>query len=106
MASTGLFLLGSGASDEDVDLDPGVQFTDTLWRSVKEDYVKDSYFVKGFETLHLLNVRLYEREISRLEYQIAVERRFRDGVVVDEGHVGLKKKLRKLLRDYSKKSFY
>jgi hypothetical protein len=64
--------------------------------------------VKGFETLHLLNLRLYEREISGLEYQIAVEGRFSGGIDGDgdgEGHGGLKIRLRKLLRDYSKESY-
>ena len=83
----------------DDDLGDREHFTDSVWGSVKKDYIKDSYYVKGFETLHLFNVRLYEREISRLEYQIAVEGRL-TGEMGD--NTDLRPKLRRLLREYSK----
>jgi hypothetical protein len=90
------------ATDSDDGLEEDTApFPTDLWNSVKKDYVKDDYYIKGFETLHLLNIRLYDRKLSRLEYQIAVEGNFRgDG----NRNGNLHNRLQRLLREYSRHS--
>jgi hypothetical protein len=71
----------------------------TLWRTARNNYYHDEYSVRGFESLHMLSIRYYERDLCRFSRELL---RFENGGINPEKEEETLDELRKLLQNYSK----
>jgi hypothetical protein len=51
--------------------------TSSSWKAARNRYYGDQYTFKGFESLHILSILSYQRELSKISYEL-VEKKDED----------------------------